>query len=86
MTTFETIVALIGSVTGSSVLTVLIQSWFVKRKTDADAASVTVETVLKWANGLTLRIDALEKALSERDLLIAGLREQLARLEAKVGA
>lgn len=88
---FEVIATIIGSVLGSSVLGQIISVWFQKRKTeaeagktDADAASTLVDSMLKWQQTLTDRIAALETASHEKDKIISELRQRVADLEAEI--
>lgn len=76
------IIALLTALGGSTVLGTFITSWFSRKKTNTDAATATVDSILRWAVTLTARIDALEKAVTERDLIIADLRKKVAHLEA----
>lgn len=82
--TFEIIATIVSAVLGSTVLSTLITGFFAKKKTDADAATMTVDSILKWATTLTSRIDALERALKEKDDLIAELKARVVHLEASV--
>lgn len=80
----EQIATIVTAVFGSQVLATAITSWFGRKKTNADAATAVVDATLKWASGLTARIEALEKAAAEKDVLIAELRQKVAILEAEV--
>lgn len=77
-----TILAIITALGGSTVLGTFINSWFTRKKISTDAATATVDSILRWAVTLTSRIDALEKAVTDRDIIIADLRQKVAHLEA----
>jgi len=72
------------AIVGSSALSAVITAFFSRRKTQADAQVSVVEVTLKWANELVRRIEYLEKALIDRDNIIATLRERIAVLEARL--
>lgn len=78
------IAAIVGAVFGSTVLNTIAQSWFVRKKTDADAAALMVSSLLSWQTTLTSRIEALEKKLAEKDDIIAELTFKVAQLEADI--
>lgn len=82
--TWETIATVATAIFGSQVLGNWVTGYFSKKKVDADAATMTVDSILKWATELTKRIEALEKALNERDDEIMQLRQKLAHLEAEM--
>lgn len=79
-----TIGTIAGAVSGSTVLTTLAQGFFSKKKTDADAASTLVASMLEWQKTLTDRISALEKALSEKDATITDLQSRITHLETEM--
>lgn len=83
------IATIVGTVAGSSFLATFAQKWFDRtktkadaNKTDAEAADVLVDSLLKWQSTLTARIDALEKTIALRDREIGELKTQIAELGA----
>lgn len=78
------ITAIVGSVFGSQVLSTWISSFFSKKKTEADAASTLVQSMLQWQNTLTERIAHLEETISEKDKMIEELKERIVHLEMQV--
>lgn len=77
----ENIVQIVGIILGSSVLSILITSIFAKRKSDADAATLLVESNLRWSDKLVARIDELEKILEQRNKEIIELRLEILGLK-----
>jgi hypothetical protein len=89
--TLELIATVVAGILGSSVLTQLFASYFAKKKTeaeankvDADAASTLVDSMLKWQETLTQRINALETAVLDKDKIILELRRRITDLESEV--
>lgn len=82
----DNITAFIGAVLGSSTLTAAITSWIQhhSKKELADAASTTVDSVLKWANEMNDRIKNLEALLDTRNNEILSLKVQITQLQATV--
>lgn len=93
--TLELILGIVGSIMGSSVLSVLVSGWINKKKVSAESTQVVVQTILEWATKLTVRIDALEaqliikekqidelqREISSRDLMIKDLQFKVHKLE-----
>lgn len=91
MDTVSVVGTIVGSVFGSQVLATLAQGWFLKKKseaeahkTDADAASTLVQSMLQWQTTLTTRIATLEQLLKDKDTIIEELRSRISKLEAEV--
>ena len=79
---WETLATIIGAVFGSQVLTSVVQGYFSRGKTNADAAQILLDKTLDWASRLSMRIEKLEAELNSRDGIIAELRQKIAHLEA----
>lgn len=79
---WESIATIVGAVFGSQVLTSVVQGYFARGKTNADAAQILLDKTLDWASRLSARIEKLEAELSHRDGIVAELRQQIAHLEA----
>lgn len=93
-----TLAAIVGAVSGSQVLTTLIQKYFDQQKataeatkidadankTEVDAASTLVNNMLSWGNSLTNRIAALELQLRLKDKIIADHQAKLVELEKEI--
>lgn len=78
---FDLIAPIVAAVAGSQVLVTVVQGYFNKRKTSADAASILLDKTLEWSSKLTARIERLETELAARDALIAELRVRVLRIE-----
>jgi len=81
-----TISAILASIFGSSTLTVIVSSYFQKKKTSADAADVLVKTIIDWASKLAARIEHLELELKNRGLEIDQRDEKIMELQLRVQA
>lgn len=73
----DSIITIIGTVLGSSAVTMLIQYFIGKRKSKVDADTVTIDNILKWATSLMAQINELEKKIDTRDLAIQALYKRL---------
>lgn len=72
---------IVGSVFGSQALTTWIQVRYGQKKTDAEAATTLVQTILQWQQTLTERIAHLEEQLKDKDIIIDNLRDRIIKLE-----
>lgn len=81
---WQSLAAIIGAIFSSQALTIFIQGKFSQGKTNADAASILVQSMLEWQKTLTERIAALEKELAERNAKIDELQTRLAHVEAEM--
>lgn len=81
---WQSVGTIIGAVTGSQVLTTYIQNKAMAKKTDADAASTLVQSMLEWQKTLTDRIAALEKAVNDKDKKIEDLQARIVHLETEM--
>lgn len=79
---WESVATIVGAVFGSQVLTSVVQGYFARGKTNADAAQILLDKTLDWASRLSTRIEKLEAELNSRDGVISELRQQIAHLEA----
>jgi len=79
--TITTLLALIGTVLGSSVIAQFVTSFFQRKKVSAEAESMVAGQILQWAKVLTKRIELLEALLEEKNKVIRELQVRLARLE-----
>lgn len=73
----DSIITIIGTVLGSSAVTMLIQYFIGKRKSKVDADTVTIDNILKWATSLMSQITELEKKIDSRDHAIQELYKRL---------
>lgn len=94
---YGTILGFGGAMFGSNVALRVVDGWFMRKKTqqeadkvETDAASVLMESVLKWQSTLTERINSLEAGLAEchtehaaKDAIITDLKVRVAHLEAQ---
>lgn len=78
------VATIVGAVFGSSALSTLVSSLFSKNKTEADAASVLVQSMLEWQKTLTERISSLERMITDKDKMIEELKERIIHLEMQV--
>ncbi len=79
--TITAILALVGTVFGSSVIAQFVTNLFQRKKVNAEAESMVAEQILKWATVLTKRIESLEAQLEEKNKMISELQRRLAKLE-----
>lgn len=61
MTAFELIAAITGAVLGSQAITALVQGLVTKKKTTAEANSLAMDNMLKWADAMRIDIESLKK-------------------------
>lgn len=81
---WQSLAAIIGAIFSSQALTIFIQGKFAQGKTNADAASTLVQSMLEWQKTLTERIAVLEKTNSEKDKRIDELQTRIAHLESEM--
>lgn len=65
MGTFELIAAVIGAVFGSQVLGNVVQGWFTRKKTSAEADAVLSEKAIMYNKQLVERIEKLEQDIKD---------------------
>jgi uncharacterized coiled-coil protein SlyX len=81
---WQSLAAIIGAIFSSQALTIFIQGKFAQGKTNADAASTLVQSMLEWQKTLTDRITTLETAIRDKDSIIDQLQARVAHLEQEV--
>ena len=87
MTVFELIAAITGAVLGSQTITALIQGLLSKKKTTAEANSLAMDNMLKWADAMRIDIESLKKEVyvlrSENQKLLVELTALKTELHAR---
>ena len=63
---WEFLATIVGAIFSSQALSIYIQGKFSQGKTNADAASVLMQSALEWQKTLTDRINILENKLLEQ--------------------
>lgn len=61
----ETIVTVVTSLIGGGVITAVIQQWFSRKKTKAEATNITVDGAVRWAESMRKDIDDLRAEVKE---------------------
>lgn len=82
--TLELIGAIVGSIFGSQALSILVTRWVNKKREDTDAAAVTVDSTLKWAEALNNRVTKLETDLDAMRKENLELHKEVSALRAEV--
>jgi len=87
MTAFELIAAITGAVLGSQAITALVQGLISKKKTTAEANSLAMDNMLKWADAMRIDIESLKKEVyvlrSENQKLLVELTALKTELHAR---
>lgn len=75
-------IQIITAILGSSAITVLITSWFNKRKTSAEAADILNKSTLEWASELKKEITDLKSEIQKLNSENFELRNLILELKA----
>lgn len=81
---WQSLATLVGAIFSSQALTIYIQGKFSQGKTNADAASVLMQSALEWQKTLTDRISLLENKIAERDGQIEARDKRIDELQGRV--